>query len=468
VSSFPSLNNVGDHIYLKKSTSDVIDSISYSDIWYQDDIKKQGGWSLELTNPNPNLNCPISNYWIASNNSIGGTPGKINSTYSVEDAVTPKLLNATAISNTIIQLAFSEYMDMAAATNAAAYSIDNGAGNPTHINTVADDNKSIQLILTPPLKSGVDYTITLANTIVDCAGNPVGQNNTAGFIIPEIASPNDIVINEILVDPNINGVDFVEIYNRSNKVIDLKTITLSQYDTINNVLVSIEHITTETYLMRPMQYVLLSENGAAVKSEYTTNNPNGFLDMKSMPTMSSASGTVCLANASGIIDLFKYDEKMHFPLLTVTKGISLERIDFDRPTQDRSNWHSASEAIGLATPGYKNSQYYKAGETDNAIEIKPNIFSPDEDGVNDIVNINYHFATSGLMANVTIYDSKGRSVKQLVKNELLGTSGTFIWDGIDDNREKAKVGIYIFFVEAIDLTGKVKHYKKTCVLAGKL
>ncbi len=468
VSSFPSLNNAGDHIYLKKATSDIIDSISYSDTWYQDDIKKQGGWSLELINPNENINCPVSNYWIASNNSIGGTPGKINSTYSLADTTAPKLLSAVAVSNTIIQLKFSEYMDMTAATNIAAYSIDNGAGNPTHINTVADDNKSVQLILTTPLKSGIDYTLALANSVVDCAGNSVGQNNTAGFIIPEIATANDIVINEILADPNTNGFDFVEIYNRSNKVIDLKTITLSQYDTINNVLVSIEHITTETYLMRPMHYVLLSENSAAVKSQYTTNNPNGFLDMKSMPTMSPASGTVCLANTAGIIDLFRYDEKMHFTLLTATKGVSLERIDFDCPTQDKSNWHSAAEAIGFATPGYKNSEYNKAGETDNAIEIKPDIFSPDEDGLNDIVNINYHFETSGLMANVTIYDSKGRSVKQLIKNELLGTIGTFTWDGIDENREKAKIGIYIFFVEAIDLTGKVKHYKKTCVLAGKL
>ena len=62
---------------------------------------------------------------------------------------------------------------------------------------------------------------------------------------------------------------------------------------------------------------------------------------------------------------------MQFGLLNITKGVSLERIDFNRPTQDRTNWHSAAEDIGFGTPAYKNSQYNDAGETDNTIEITP-------------------------------------------------------------------------------------------------
>ena len=184
--------------------------------------------------------------------------------------------------------------------------------------------------------------------------------------------------------------------------------------------------------------------------------------------MNDDGGTVCLSTATDIIDNFKYYDNMHFGLLTITEGISLERIDFDRLTQDRTNWHSAAEAIGYATPAYKNSQYSDAGETESAIEITPEIFSPDEDGVNDVVNINYHFDTPGFTANVTVYDSKGRIVKRLIQNELLGVKGTFSWDGINDDREKGRIGIYIFYFEVFDLSGTVKHYKKTCVLAGKL
>src|ERR1019366_4659156 len=112
--------------------------------------------------------------------------------------------------------------------------------------------------------------------------------------------------------------------------------------------------------------------------------------------------------------------------------------------------------------------YNNAGETNNVVDIIPEIFSPDEDGMNDILNINYHFDSPGLTANITIYDSKGRLVRDLVRNELLGVNGTYSWDGMNESHEKARIGIYIIFVEAFDLTGKVRHYKKTCVLAGKI
>lgn len=55
-----------------------------------------------------------------------------------------------------------------------------------------------------------------------------------------------------------------------------------------------------------------------------------------------------------------------------------------------------------------------------------------------------------------------------MQNELLGTSGTFSWDGTTENNEKGRIGIYIIFVEVFDLEGDVKSFKKTCVLAGHL
>ncbi len=469
VSSFPVLNNAGDHIYLKNNALIIIDSVNYSDTWYRDATKKGGGWSLELINPNIRTNCPMANYWMASTNALGGTPGTINSTYTnVADNEAPQLLSASTISKDTLLLNFNESLDASTLLNTAIYSIDKGIGIPIEVKAIAPDFKNVQLIVGTALQAGIIYTISLTNAITDCAGIPIGPYNTASFVIPESAMPNDIVINEILFDPKTDGIDFVEIYNRSNKIIDLKTITLSQYDTINNTLTSIEKITTESYLIHPGEYILLSENSAIVKNQYHTTNPSGFINMSNLPAMNIASGTVCLANSTDIIDLFQYYENMHFPLLNVTKGVSLERIDFNRPTQDKTNWHSAAEAVGFATPAYQNSQYSKAGETDNAIEIAPDIFSPDEDGMNDIFNVHYHFDTPGLIANITIYDSKGRSVKQLVRNELLGVTGTFSWDGIDENREKAKIGIYVVFVEVFDLTGKTRHYKKTCVLASKI
>jgi hypothetical protein len=467
LASFPALTNTGQTLTLQTPQGMIVSTVSYTDGWYQDAVKKDGGWSLEQIDPsNP---CAGMSNWKASADANGGTPGKKNSVYaSNPDNTPPQVLRVSVVANDTIQLYFNEPLDSESMINPALYTIDNSIGSPLQVQVIAPDFKSVKLALGTSLAVGTIYTITVNNAITDCVGNALGADNNARFAIPEPALPNDIVINEILFDPKSPGVDFVEIYNRSDKVIDLKTMMLSQFDTLTNTITSPETISTDGYLVFPGDYVVLSENGAAVKAQYSTPNPEGFLDMDNLPSMNIDGGTICLSTATGIIDNFKYYADMHFGLLNDTKGISLERIDFDRPTQDRTNWHSAAESAGFATPAYKNSQYHDAGETENAIEISPEVFSPDEDGVNDVVNINYHFDTPGFTANLTIYDSKGRIVRLLVRNEMLGIKGTFSWDGIDDNREKARIGIYIIYFEVFDLEGNVKHYKKTCVLAGKL
>jgi hypothetical protein len=462
-----SLTNTGQTLTLKNPQGSTISTVSYTDGWYQDAAKKDGGWSLEQIDPN-NPCAGMAN-WRASDDMNGGTPGKRNSVYaSNADIEPPQVMRVSLIANDTIQLYFNEPLDSTTMLNPLLYAIDHGIGTPTQVVPVAPDFMSVRLAFGTSIVSGVIYTVTVNNAIKDCVGNPFGPDNSARFALPEPAVANDIVINEILFDPNTGGVDYVEIYNRSNKVIDLKTMQLSQFDTIVGVPINANAISIQGYLIFPGDYLVLSENGNAVKSQYTTTNPEGFLDMANIPTMNITGGTVCLNIGFTVIDHFIYYADMQFPLLNVTKGVSLERIDFNRPTQDRTNWHSAAEAVGFGTPAYKNSQYNDAGTTDNAIEITPEIFSPDEDGYNDIVNINYHFDTPGFVANVTIYDSKGRLVKYLVRNELLGIKGTWSWDGINEDREKSRIGIYIIFTEVFDLSGKVKHYKKTCVLGGKL
>ncbi len=467
ITSFPALTNSGQTLMLKTPQGTVVSVVTYSDDWYKDAIKKEGGWSLEQIDPiNP---CAGIFNWKASVSGDAGTPGRKNSVNaSNPDNVSPQLLRIGVLAADTIQLFFNEPLDNATMLSTSIYSIDNGIGNPTQLKTIALDFKSVVLTLSNPIVIGTIYTLTVNNSITDCVGNPVSIENTAKFALPEQALPNDIVINEILADPNEGGVDFVELYNRSNKVIDLKTISLAQYDTLNNIPINLKSITTENFLLFPNDYIVLSGNGEVVKNQYNITTIKNFVDLPSMISMSISAGTVCILNTTSIVDLLKYDVNMHFALLNSTKGITLERIDFDRSTQDRTNWHSAAATVGYGTPGYKNSQYNDVGVTDNAIEVVPEIFSPDEDGMNDVVNIHYKFDMPGFVANITIYDSKGRLTKLLVRNELLATAGTFSWDGINESREKARIGIYIFYLEVFNLKGDVKKYKKTCVLGGKL
>jgi hypothetical protein len=178
---------------------------------------------------------------------------------------------------------------------------------------------------------------------------------------------------------------------------------------------------------------------------------------------------VVLKNTSGeAIDSLHYFADWHIPLLNDDHNVSLERLSFTRNTNDAGNWHSAAETAGFATPGYKNSQQSEGGNGSSDITIQPEVFSPDNDGHNDVVNILFHFTTPGYIANVKVFDSKGRPVRTLVENQLLGNDGNFSWDGFNDKSEKAHTGIYVLYIEVFNLDGDVKEYKKTCVLATRL
>lgn len=168
-----------------------------------------------------------------------------------------------------------------------------------------------------------------------------------------------------------------------------------------------------------------------------------------------------------VIDNLIYTSKMHFPLLVSSKGVSLERIDFNRPTSDKTNWNSASEAVGFATPAYKNSQYLLA-DGGSGVSITNPLFSPDNDGYYDVLNINYKLDEIGKVANIYIYDSKGRQVRYLIRNQQLQQEGTLSWNGINDDNEKAPIGIYVVYIELFNLSGKLNKYKLSCTLAGKL
>ena len=137
---------------------------------------------------------------------------------------------------------------------------------------------------------------------------------------------------------------------------------------------------------------------------------------------------------------------MHHSLLRVTKGVSLEKINL-YGGNEASNYHSAASSVNYGTPAYQNSQFLEEKRAKSAFEISPEIFSPDNDGFEDILQINYQMNEVGYQLNLIIYDSRGRKIKHLVQNELLGTEGVFFWDGQDEDFQKADLGIYILWFE---------------------
>jgi flagellar hook assembly protein FlgD len=97
--------------------------------------------------------------------------------------------------------------------------------------------------------------------------------------------------------------------------------------------------------------------------------------------------------------------------------------------------------------------------------LDPPVFSPDNDGKDDLLHILCNPGEPGFLATVTIYDSRGRMIRQVTGNELIPTEGAFTWDGETDSRALAPAGIYIIRVELVNPDGRVMEFKKTAVLA---
>ena len=158
---------------------------------------------------------------------------------------------------------------------------------------------------------------------------------------------------------------------------------------------------------------------------------------------------------------------MHHSILNFTDGVSLEKIHFNVSGLDENNWQSATQNVGFGTPSYQNSQFTDGENSENKISISPEIFSPDQDGVDDLLAISLNLNESGNTVNVLIFNSSGQQIRHLVKNELVGTNDVFYWSGLSEEGEQLAVGIYIIYVEIFNLNGKVEKAKKTAVLARK-
>ena len=156
---------------------------------------------------------------------------------------------------------------------------------------------------------------------------------------------------------------------------------------------------------------------------------------------------------------------MHYPLIKVTKGVALERVAFDIPSDDVDNWHSAAESVHFGTPGYANSMMQNVDSSDDAVSVVPDLFSPDGDGIDDNCMISYRFDEPGYTMNVYIFAASGQLVRHLAKGELVGQEGSLIWNGTDDNNNRVPIGIYVVVTEVFNFDGVVKKYKKGVVVA---
>ena len=474
LSSF-SLTNSGQRLILKDDKGQLMHALKYDISWYNDKNKEDGGWSIEQIDPaNP---CGCATNWKASDDYRGGSPGAKNSVATTNtDQSIPTLERVIIIDSMNLKLLFSEPLDSVSVLNINDFEVID-FGKPVNIQGNYPFYNEIQLGFAKAFKKGKYYDLALTGHFHDCVGNTNTRKIYYRFAIPEYPDSDDVVINEILFNPRGDGVDYVELYNRSDKVLDLKYLRLANWDNEADNFDNIKELSTDGFLFFPGSYIVLCTDASIVKKQYFVKYPENLVEIESMISMPNTAGNVLLlSSALRQIDRVDYDEEMQYALLQDAEGISLERINYNRPSNDRSNWHSAtttgegySQSSDFAgTPTYINSQFVDGNEFDGEFWPQNEVFSPDNDGYDDVLTINYKFPDAGYNAIVRIYDTQGRLIRELISNELLGTEGSISWDGLDNQRNKARIGMYVVYAEIFNLNGDKHTYKFTVTLAGYL
>lgn len=454
-----SVVNGGTTIRLQNADGELVHEVTFSDSWYGDSNKINGGWSLELINP-LDVCTSAKNNWTASVSPLGGTPGSINSVFSDEE-VKPMVESLKAVDGHTIELTFNQTMDETTLTDKQNYDI--GGNHPT---TAILTSNGVKITFEMEFESGSVYTLNISG-LANCSGVMMDAYSQE-FMLPAEVTEGQIIINEVMYNPVAPCVDYVELYNPTDLGYDLVNMSLglvtqsfpSPPDTVIRV------ITSTGYYLAPHAYVVLSSNGNAIADYFDIENRSNFLTMSSCPSLPNGGGQIIVTTADKtVIDKMNYSENMQYPLLKTTKGVSLERISPSLPSTDALNWHSASSSTNYGTPGYENSVYHQTTASENMLSIEPSTFSPDNDGYNDVCMISLQ-NTGTATLNIHILTSEGREIRYLVKNELVGANHSVVWDGLDESGNRVQLGIYIVYAEMFAEDGTTSQLKKTVVVAG--
>jgi hypothetical protein len=465
VAVFPSLDNNGELLSLIAPDERVIHAVKYESAWYKNDLKGEGGWSLEMVDTKNS--CAGGTNWKACVDPLGGSPGRSNSVDgTIDDNEPPQLERSFTAAANMVNLIFDEPLDSQTSASLINYTIDGGmALSAVILQPPLYDQ--VQLSLSNELAADRLYTIIVTG-LKDCKGNiAIKPGETKAGLAAE-ASAGDIVINEILFNPRPNAFDYVELYNNSNKILDASKLHLANRNSTNTVS-SIVPLSAAAFQVYPGEYLVMTQDRDNLALNYLIKEPRSILINVSLPSFPDDKGVVVLLNQQGeILDEVLYTDKFHFKLIDNPEGISLEKTDPNKNSNEPGNWHSAASTAGYGTPGYRNSHAVALSVASTSLSVEPKIFSPDNDGFDDLAMIRFNMDFPGYIANITLFDANGRPVKSLVRNETMAVSGYWTWDGLNDKGQRLPIGVYIVFTELFDLRGKKLQFKNTVVLTRKI
>lgn len=293
------------------------------------------------------------------------------------------------------------------------------------------------------------------------AGNAM-NDTTLYFAIPDSVAPGDLLFSEVLFNPASGGSEYAEIYNNSNKIIDLSTLRFSTRKAADSSIYSSKKLSTDPLFIFPGEYKLITDEVEGVCNYFDCPDLSSFVLLSTMPSLRNEDGCVVLFRSkdSLVIDNFYYNASMHSELLSNNaKGVSLERVDWT------SNlWVSSAGSTGYGTPGYANTS---SAESVDVLSFESSEYCFPYYDESQYFRLRYHLDDVGYFVTIRIYSLSGYCVKNLTNHLLFPNEGEIVWDGRDDAGRVLPSAPYVLLWEAIHERGSVVRKKWVVFVSSK-
>ncbi|GEM_PF-3078538 len=439
LSGFPSLNNEADSLLLSDPIGTVIDAVTYGPSWYaRNPLKADGGWAFELQNPD--FRCRTIDNWHFSQAFEGGTPAMPNTFTGITDTTPPMPMGVSIIDSVTIRIQFSEPIVPELLRPPISYVLDDG-NHPIAVIPEERFYQSVQLQLPVPLRTGQPRVIHFPR-LKDCADHSI-QPDSILFGIPRLPRPGQLVISEMLPDPDTPDAEFIEIYNATDSLLSVKNLLLYRLDRASGgpVIFLDRHGT----VMPPHAYWVVARSAAAVRAHYAVPRPDWLF----------SDGTVALPNDSAVwglltrwgdtLDIARYHiQRQRPPFISDATGFSLERLSPALPGDQLESWRLAASTV-RATPTGPNSQQLPRPESTSPRPawLEYYTLTPDGDGDRDLLRIHYQLDAPGFLATLTILNRQGQVIFQQHTPHYLSPAGTIEWTPQTRRHQPLRPGLYL-------------------------
>lgn len=466
VTSFPTFlwSNSADAVVVLDNRRVLMDSVMYSSSW-----GGTGGNSLERIDPFDFPN--DSTNWASSSDSLGATPCRANSHVVLENDLRLVRIGTDTVmpgTDARISIVLQNVGRLSSSSfDLLLYDDVNGDSLGSAGELISQQRISQTLARRESIIVTLNYQTPSSgiHTLMAHVSYPPDQrlSNNRMFATLRVAfSTAALVINEIMYAPFTGSAEYVEFLNAGPSPVDVKQWTVRDRPSVGGA--NTFSLSARPVLLQPGEMFVLASDSTLLRRFPSVDTLRLRIVNQSSLSLNNDGDDIVLIDPTGsVIDSVTFFPSWHNPNVNDVTGRSLERINPVLSSNDPRNWSTCTHVAG-GTPGGQNSVFAPTLPAVSRVSVTPNPFSPDGDGREDFAVIQYEVPLSVSTIRVRIYDAVGRRIRTLANNDPAGARGGIVWDGLDDEKRKARVGIYVVLFEAIDDRGGVIETAKAAVV----